>query len=172
MRMLCSAAIAGFLGWVSLVPALAQSKIAIVDFNRAVVDTAEFKKAYAEIEARYKPRQDALAKAQQELADLETQLRASQGQLSAAGTAELQSRTQRKQMQVERLQEDLQEDFEEDRGAALRLVSNRMTAILQKVADELQVDAIIDASAARFFRPALDATNKVIQTYDAAHPVK
>lgn len=172
MRMLLSAAATCALGLLSLAPAMAQAKIAIVDFNRAVVDTAEFKKAYAEIEARYKPRQDALNKAQQELADIETQLRASQGQLSAAGTAELQSRGQRKQMQVERLQEDLQEDFEEDRDAALRLVSNRMTAVLQKVADELQVDAIIDATAARFFRTPLDATNKVIEAYDTAHPAK
>ena len=68
------------MGLMSVSPAMAQAKVGVIDFQRAVVETAEFKKAYAELEAKYKPKQDALAKAQQELADLETQLRASQGQ--------------------------------------------------------------------------------------------
>jgi len=172
MRFVLSAVATCVLGLVSMVPAMAQSKTAVIDFQRAVVETAEFKKAYAQLEATYKPKQDALAKAQQELQDLETQIRASQGQLSQAGTAELQAKAQRKQTQVERLQMDLQEDFEADRDRALQLTSTRMKEVLKKFADEKQLDMIVDTAALQFSRNTLDVTDAAIAAYNTAHPAK
>ena len=152
--------------------ALAQSKVGVVNFQRAVVETAEIKKAFADLEARYKPKQDALAKAQQDLQDLETQLRASQGQLRSSGAAELQARGQRKQVDVTRMNEDIQEEFTKDRDAALTLTSTRMTEVLKKMMEELQLDAIIDSGGVPAFKPALDFTDKAIAAYDLAHPAK
>ena len=37
----------------------AQVKVAIINLQKAVLDTAEIQKAQKELEARYKPRQDA-----------------------------------------------------------------------------------------------------------------
>ncbi len=152
--------------------AMAQSRTGVINFQRAVLDTAEFKKAYADLEVKYKPRQDALAKAQQELQDLETQIRASAGQLSSAGAAELQARGERKQREVQRLSDDLQEEFTRDRDAALRLTSTRMAEVLKKLAEEVQVDLFVDAQSVPFFKPALDFTDKAVAAYDATHPVK
>lgn len=154
------------------VPAMAQSKIGVVDFQRAIVDTAEFKKAYSGLEAKYKPVQDQLQKAQQELQDIETTLRNSQGQLSQAGAAELQAKGQRKQTQVERLTQDLEEEFQAERDAALRLVGNRMTDVLKKLLDEKQLDLIIDSQALRASRPAMDITDAAITAYNTAHPAQ
>jgi outer membrane protein len=154
------------------VPAMAQSKIGVIDFQRAIVDTAEFKKAYAGLEAKYKPVQDQLQKAQQELSDIETTLRSSGAQLSQAGAAELQAKGQRKQTQVERLQQDLQEGFEEERDAALRLIGTRMADVLKKVLDDKQLDLIIDTQALRASRSTMDVTDAAIAAYDAVHPAK
>ncbi|MEI9813965.1 MAG: OmpH family outer membrane protein [Acidobacteriota bacterium] len=118
MRFLIPAALA-LVGFMQ-VPAMAQTKIGVIDFERAVTETAEFKAAAGQLEAKYKPQQDRVSKTQQELEDISTQLRSSQGQLSQAGAAELQARGQRKQTQLERMQQDLQEDFTADRDAALR----------------------------------------------------
>jgi outer membrane protein len=152
-------------------PAMAQ-KTGVIDFQRAVVDTAEFKKAYAELEARYKPKQDQLQKAQQSLQDIQAQLNATQGQLSQAGAAELNAKGQRTQVQVERLTQDLQEDFEAERDAHLRVVTTRYTDVLKKLAADKGLDAIVDTTALRFFGPALDLTDAAIAAYNAAHPVK
>ena len=172
MRFVLSAVATCVLGLLSVAPAMAQAKTAVIDFQRAVVETAEFKKAYADLEARYKPKQDALAKAQQELQDLETQIRASQGQSSQAGTAELQAKAMRKQTQVERLQMDLQEDFEADRDRALQLASGRMTDVLKKVAEDKQLDLIVDVTALHFSRMTMDVTDAAIAAYNTAHPSK
>lgn len=152
-------------------PAMAQ-KVGVIDFQRAVVDSAEFKKAYAELEAKYKPKQDALQKAQQTLQDIQAQLSATQGQLSQAGTAELNAKGQRTQVTVDRLTQDLQEDFEADRDAALRVVTTRYADVLKKLATDKGLDIIADTTALHFFGPALDVTDAAIAAYNAAHPAK
>lgn len=171
MRILLAAAAACVVG-ILPVPAMAQSKVGLIDFQKAILDTAEFKKAYTGLEAKYKPMQDQLQKAQQELSDIEAQFRSSQGQLSQAGAAELESKAQRKQKQVERLTQDLQEDFEAERDAILRLIGTRMADVLKKVLDEKQLDIIIDTQALRASRTTLDVTTDAIAAYDAAHPAK
>jgi outer membrane protein len=151
-------------------PAMAQ-KTGVIDFQRAVVDSAEFKKAYAALEAKYKPKQDQLQKAQQTLQDIQIQL-GNAAQLSQAGASELEARGQRTQTLVERLTQDLQEDFEGERDAALRVVTTRYTDILKKLAAEKALDAIVDTTAVRFFNPALDVTDAAIAAYNAAFPAK
>src|SRR5690242_1466962 len=126
---------------ISLSPAMAQapagsSKIAVVNFQNAVLSTAEIQKALKDLQVRFKPRQDALQKGQQELADIQTQLQASQGKLSQAGEADLQARGQRKQTQLQRLNDDLTADFEAERDDAIRKSSTRMQELLKKVAEE------------------------------------
>lgn len=160
------------MGLMSVAPAMAQAKVGVIDFQRAVVDTAEFKKAYAELEAKFKPKQDQLLKAQQTLQDIEAQLRSTQGQLSQAGAAELQAKGQRTQVQVDRLTQDLQEDFEGERDAALRVISTRMTEILKKVAADKGLDTITDTNALHFFKPEMNVTDAAIAAYNAAHPAK
>lgn len=144
--------------------------IGVIDFQRAVVETAEFEKAYNAIQAKYKPEQDRVEQAQQELADLQTQLRAAAGQLSSSGQAELEDRGARKQREVERLSEDLQLNFERERDDALRLTSTRMQEVLKSLADQMGLDVIVDQSTAPYFREALDVTDEAITAYDAAYP--
>jgi outer membrane protein len=160
------------MGLMSLAPAMAQGKVGVIDFQRAVVDTAEFKQAFAALELKFKPKQDQLQKAQQTLQDIEAQLRSTQGQLSQAGAAELQAKGQRTQVQVERLTADLQEDFEGERDAALRVISTRFTELLKKFAADKGLDTIVDSSAMHFFKPEMDVTDAAITAYNAAHPAK
>jgi outer membrane protein len=160
------------MGLMSVAPAMAQSKIGVIDFQRAVVDTAEFKKAFAELEAKYKPKQDQLQKAQQTMQDLQAQLNSTQGQLSQAGAQELESKGQRTKIQIDRLTEDLQEGFEADRDAALRVVSTRFTEVLKKFATDKTLDAIIDKSAMPFSKADLDITDAAITAYNTTHSAK
>ncbi|MEP7354485.1 MAG: OmpH family outer membrane protein [Acidobacteriota bacterium] len=150
----------------------AQSRTGVINFQRAVLDTAEIKKALNDLQIKFKPRQEALAKATQDQQDLETQLRASQGQLSSSGAAELQVRAQRKQVDVMRMTEDLNEDVERERDAALQLASTRMQEVLKKVAADKQLDLILDVAGVPFSKPDMDVSDLAVTAYNAAHPVK
>ena len=159
------------LGLVILGTASAQ-KVAVINLQRAVLETAEIKKASAELQNKFKPRQDALAKTQNELNDIQTQLQASQGKLSQAGEAELTARGQRKQREAERLNEDLQADVERERTGILERAQSRLDAVLKKIADEQGLDIVIDTTNRVWHKPSLEITDAVIAAYDKAYPVK
>lgn len=152
--------------------ASAQTKIGVIDFQRALLETAEIKKASAELQSKYKSRTDALDKAQRELNDIQTQLQASQGKLSAAGEADLTARGQRKQREAQRLSEDLQADVERERNDILQRAGTRMTEIIKKIAEEKGLDMVVDHANTLYVKPALEITTDAIAAYDKAHPVK
>jgi outer membrane protein len=159
-------------GLVSPSLASAQTKVGVINLQRAVLETAEIKKASAEMQARYKPRQDALEKVQRELSDIQAQLQNSVGKLSPAGQADLEAQGQRKQREATRLNEDLQADVERERNEILQRAGQRMTEVVKKVADEKELDVVVDVSTTVFFKPALEITNEAIAGYDKAYPVK
>ena len=149
-----------------------QAKIAVVNFQNAVLSTGEIQKALKDLQVKYNPRQDALKKGQQELSDIQTQLSASQGKLSSAGEADLQARGQRKQTQLQRMSDDLQADIEAERDEAVRRASTRMQELLKKVAEEKGLDLIVDSAAAPFVKTGIEITDQVVAAYDKAYPVK
>jgi len=150
----------------------AQTKIGVVNFQKAILDTAEIKKASVDLQNKYKPRQDALEKVQRELSDIQTQLQASQGKLSAAGEADLTARGQRKQREAERLNQDLQDDVTNERNTVLQRAGGRMTEIIKKIADEKSLDLVVDSTNAISFKPALEITTEATAGYDKAYPLK
>lgn len=159
-------------GLFSVPPAMAQAKIGVVSLQKAILDTAEIKKASNDMQVKYKKRQDDFDKAQRDLADIQTQLQSAQGKLSAAGEADLQARGARKDREVKRLDEDLRADVERDRNDVLARAQTRMLIIVKKVSDEKGLDMIVETSALVTFKPALDITADVVAAYDKAYPVK
>ena len=152
--------------------ASAQTKIGVVNFQKAILDTAEIKKASSDLQNKYKPRQDALEKAQRELNDIQTQLQGAGGKLSPQGEADLQARGQRKQREVERLSQDLQDDVNNERNVVLQRAGTRMQEVVKKMMDDKGLDVIIDIANAGSFKPTVDMTNDAVAAYDKAYPVK
>ena len=58
----------------SIGAANAQVKLAVINTQKALLDTGEIKKAQADLEARFKPRQDQMIKLQKEMEDIQAQL--------------------------------------------------------------------------------------------------
>jgi len=159
-------------GLFSVPSAMAQAKVGVVSLQKAILDTAEIKKAADAMQTKYKKRQDDLDKAQRELNDIQTQLQSAQGKLSAAGEADLTARGQRKEREVKRLDEDLRADVERDRGDILSRAQTRMLEIVKKVSDEKGLDMVVEATAVISFKPALDITADVVTAYDKSYPAK
>ena len=150
----------------------AQTKVGVVSLQKAVFDSAEIKKADAQMQATFKPRQDEMDTLQKEIAALAQQLQASSGKLSAQAEADLTVQGQRKQRDLQRLQEDLQADSNNYRNDVLQKSSEKMTAIIKKLAEEKGLDVVVDISTTLYFKPALDLTAEATAAYDKAYPVK
>lgn len=149
---------------------MAQTKVGIINVQRAILETAQIKKAQAEMEAKFKPRQDELEAAQTELANIQRQLEAGGQNMAPAQAADLQGRGQLLQRRAQRLQEDLQADVSRDRDAILGQVGQRMQEVVDKIAAQKDLDVLIDVSNAVFYKPALELTDEAIAAYDSAHP--
>lgn len=144
-------------------------KIGVVNSQKAMLDTAEIKKAQLELEARYKPRQDQMVQLQKDLATLQAQLQSNK--LTPAAQQEVTAQGQRKERDLQRLQDDLQADVDRDRNDILARVSQHMRDVVTKIASEKGLDLVVDAANAIFYKPAMDLTAEATAAYDKSFPV-
>jgi outer membrane protein len=150
--------------------ASAQLKVAVVNTQQALLQSDELKKASAELEKKYKPRQDAILKLQQELQAIEQQI--SSGKLTPQAQAEAQAQGQRKQRDAQRLSDDAQQEFDRDRQEILGKSGAKMQDVIKKLAEEKGLDIVLDTSQTLFSKPTMDITTDVLAAYNKANPVK
>ena len=150
----------------------AQQKVAVLKLQEGLLATAELKKAQADLQTKYKPRQDQLERLQREMDVISAKLnnQAEVAKLSQAGAADLQAQGQRKQREAQRIQEDLEQDFNRDRQEILARAGQRIGDIVKKVAEEKGFDVVMDINNTIYFKPVLDITNDVVAAYDKAYP--
>lgn len=143
-------------------------KVAIVNAQKAVADTQEIKKAQADLATKYRPRQQDVQKLQNDLQQIQSQLRGP----SATPQVEQQltAQGQEKQKQLQRLTEDLQADFNQDRADILGRAGQRMQDVIKKLAEAKGLDVVIDISNTLYFKPALDMTAEATAAYDKGYP--
>jgi outer membrane protein len=169
-----SAALLALVAAVSVVSGLAQAiqpaKVAIINAQKAVADTAEIKKAQAALEAKFRPRQQAIESLQNELQNIQTQLNTPN--LDPTREAQLRAEGTQKQKELQRLGEDLQADVNAERQDILGRSGRQMTEVVKKLAEERGIDVVIDITNTIFFKPALDITAEATAAYDKAYPAK
>jgi outer membrane protein len=153
----------------SIGTASAQLKIAVINTQKALLETEEIKKAQLDLEAKFKPRQDEMVKLQKELQDIQTQLNS--GKLNELGTQEMQTEGQRKQRELQRLQQDLQEDVERERTDIIQRAGTRMQEVVKKLADEKGLDIVVDSANTVFFKTSFEITGEATAAYNKAYPV-
>lgn len=150
----------------------AQTKVAVINMQQAVLDTAEIKKASAEMEAKYKPRQAELDKIRKDLDDIQQKLQSSGGKLPPQSEADLTAQGQRKQRDLQRLSQDLQEEVDAVRNDILGGTGRRMQGVVRKLAEERGMDVVVDAGSTLYVKPVLDLTKDAVAAFDKAYPPK
>ena len=151
---------------------LGQTKVGVVSLQRAVLGCAEIKKASADMENKYKPRQQEMEKLQRELQGIQQQLQSNTGKLTPAAEADLTAEGQRKQRQLQRMDDDLKADVTAERNDILGSSGKKMREIVQKLAQDKGLDVVVDEQSTLFFKPAMDLTAEAIAAYDKAYPAK
>ena len=150
--------------------ASAQLKVAVVNVQKAMLDSDDLKKESAVIEAKYKPRQDELQKLQNDLQSIQQQLQSNK--LTQQAAADLNLQGQRKQRDAQRISDDLQAEFDRDRQDVLGKAAQKMQDVVKKLAEEKGFDIIVDVSQTIYFKPALDITADALAAYNKAYPGK
>lgn len=151
--------------------AAAQLKVAVINSQQAVLQTAEIKKASVDLEAKYKPRTAEIEKQRKELEGIQQKLQGG-AKLSQQVAADLNAQGQRIQRDLQRMSQDLQEEVDAERNEILTKSSQHMQAVVRKLAEERGLDFVVDAGSTLYVKPALDITKDAVAAFDQAYPAK
>ena len=152
--------------------AFGQIKVAVINLQRAVFESAEIKKAQEAMDATFKPRQERIAQLQTELQTIAQQLQQGAGKLTPQQESDLNYTGQKKQRELKNMQDDLNADVEAYRNDVLSKSSQKMTDVVKKLAEEKGLDLVVEGSTTLYFKPTMDITNDAIAAYDKAYPAK
>lgn len=158
----------------ALVQAQSGAKVAVVDFERAVVESVEGKKASEKFNATLQAKQADLEKRQKDIDDSTKKLQTGARTLSDTAKAELQKDIDKKNTDLQRLNEDAQKELQTLRDELLRPIAERATAILNAMAAKEGYTLVVDISNPQtnvvFWNPKSDITAELIKQIDASAP--
>jgi outer membrane protein len=147
------------------------SKVASVDFERAVVQCAEGKKASEKFNSSVQAKQTELAQRQKDIDDATKKLQNGARTLSDSSKAEIQKDIDKKTTDLQRLNEDAQKELETMRDELLRPIAQKATALLNAMAEQQGYTLVIDVSNPQsnvvFANPKFDITEELIKRIDA-----
>jgi outer membrane protein len=150
------------------------SKIVVVDFERAVVESTEGKKSSEKFTAALQAKQGDVEKKQKELEDQQKKLQNGARTLSDAVKADLQRDIDRRTTELQRVNEDAQKELQTLRDQLLRPIAERATAILNAMADEQGYTVVIDTSSqdhnVLWWNKKNEVTDELIKRINAATP--
>jgi outer membrane protein len=161
------------LAWMLLPAALLgqQVKVAVVDMERAIVQSAEGKKAEAGFTTKFEELRKSIDGKQKELESAQTKLRTQERLLDDTVKGDLNRTVTRLQTEIARQQEDAQKELDDLRNELMRPIAQVAETVLKNYAAEAGFTLIIDSSNPNgsivFVNDDVDITNEMIKRIDA-----
>ena len=151
----------------------AQGKVGVINMNAAIASTAEGKKANADLQKKYQPRQQELDRLQHEIQGIQDQLSKQTPALGDEEQRRLSRDLEDKQKLLKRSTDDAQSDFTADRDETVRRIGQKMVRIIGDYAQQNGFVLVIDGAQTPIYYAAkdIDLTAEIVKRYDAANPV-
>ena len=165
----------GLLAWPVLASAQgASGKIGVINIQESIGKSGEGKKAFAELQKKYQPREQDLQRQQQDISALQDQLQKQAMTLSDEERARLSRDLEEKQKILKRASEDANTDFQGDSQEVIRRVGQKMLRVISEYAQQNSFVLVIDDAQIPVYYAAkeIDLTDEIVKRYDAANPVE
>lgn len=150
-------------------------KIATIFGQNAIISTQEGQKASAALTAKYAPKKDEYNRKQAALQGLMDQLKKGQATMSQAARDQLNRTIDARTRELQRLGEDSQNALEQDEGAMMQQLGEKLLEVIREYASRNGYAAVIDVSVPNgpviWASPRVDVTSEIVKMYDEAHPV-
>jgi outer membrane protein len=149
-------------------------KIGLVNIQEAILSTGEGKKAMADLQKKYQPRQQEVQKLQQEIQAITDQLQKQAATLSEDEQRRMNRDLEEKQKLLKRSTEDAQADFATDRDEMFRRIGQKMVRQIDDYARQNGFVLVIGSDQVPIYYAAkeVDLTEQIIRLYDAANPTE
>jgi outer membrane protein len=149
-------------------------KVATIFGQNAIVSTQEGQKASAALTAKFAPKREEFTRKQAELQVLRDQLKKGQATMAADARDRLSQTIDAKSREVQRLGQDSQAALDQEEGALMQQLGDRMLGVIADYASRNGYAVVIDVSMPNgpvlWASPSVDITNEIVKLYDQAHP--
>lgn len=149
-------------------------KPASINVQAAILSTKEGQQATQEVAARFSSRRQALEKRQQDLAALQSRMRAGSATMSQAAKDKLIGDIDAQTKAWNRDSADFNAEVQQEEGKLINEIGQRMLAIIERYALQHGICLVADVSNPRtpliWADPSVDITSDIVKLYDEAHP--
>jgi outer membrane protein len=150
----------------------AQSKVAAINIQAAIVGTRDGQKAAAELNAKMQPKKRELEQRQNDINSLQDQLNKGQNTMSEAAKADLYKNIEAKKKTLQREVEDAQADLEADQNKLMQQLGQKIVAVIERYARDNGFTMVVDVGNPNtpviYASPSVEITKEVIELYDKA----
>jgi len=150
-------------------------KIAVIDMTSALVTTKDGQKAVADLQAKYRPKEQEVQKRGMELQARQEQYRKAANTLSDEAKANYERDIELMNRNLQRDTADAKQEMDEDQQKILQDLGPKIMQVVNKYAVDNQISIVFDVGGEpnniRFASSAVDITRDIIALYDKAAPV-
>jgi outer membrane protein len=157
-------------------PVAAPGKVAIIQFQAAVLSTQEGQQAQAALKSKFDPRKNQLEKRQADLQAIDEKLKKGGATLGADVKGKLEKDLAAGTRLLNNEAEDLNSDVQEEEGKVMQSMASRMGDVIKDYAAKNGYGVVIDVSSQQssvlWASPSVNITEAIVKLYDQANPVK
>jgi len=152
-----------------LIPRIARAelKIAVVDMQRAMMQTEDGLRAQATIKKFFDKRQQELDRRQEELAREREDLGKQSKVLSRAALQRRMELWQRRMIEVQTLFVEYNKELQKKQSELTAPIIRRMFGVVERIARRRNIDMVVDKPAVPYARADLVLTDMVVQQYNS-----
>lgn len=147
--------------------AQAELKVAVVDMQRAMLQTEDGLRAQATIKKFFDKRQQELDRRQEELGRERDDLAKQAKVLSRASLQRRMELWQRRMIEVQTLFVEYNKELQKKQSELTQPIIRKMFGVVRRIARRKGVDLVIDKPAVPYARADLDLTDMLVQTYNS-----
>ena len=152
-------------------PAAGAGRVAVVDFQRAVVENAEGKKAQEKFMAELNKRQKDFEEKQKQMTDAQTKLTNGDKTLSDAAKGDLAKTVEKLNTELQRMNDDAQRDLGDLQQQLFRPIMEKTQEAVKTYSNENGFAVVFDGSSQSnsiiYVQDIADITTEIIRRVDA-----
>jgi outer membrane protein len=146
--------------------ALAQSKIGVIDTQRAIMETEDGLRAQATLKKLFDKRQHELDKKQVDLQKEREDIEKQRDVLSKGALQKRVEKWQREMIQLQTVFVEYNKELQKKQNELTQPIFSKAMNIIRRLASTDGLDMVVDKQAVPYVRSDLDLTDRVIQAYN------
>jgi len=146
--------------------ALAQVRIAVVDTQRAIMETEDGLRAQATLKKVFDSRQRELDKKQEDLQKERDDIEKQKEVLSKAALAKRIDKWQREMVQLQTVFVEYNKELQKKQNELTAPIFQKAMGLIRRLATQEGFDMVVDKQAVPYARSDLDLTDRLIQLYN------